>query len=145
MKDVVEVEIAAPVELVAERYSNPRNSAEWMTDLERYEPISGEQGDVGSRYRLLTTKHMDFVATVVARDLPDSVSLVLDSDEVGVSITTTFVALPSGRTRLVSAEDFKFKGLAARVVGLFARTGIHRAHREQMDAFKRYVEGTQLA
>jgi hypothetical protein len=143
MQDVVELEIEAPTEVVAERYSDPANSPKWMTDLKRYEPISGEQGEVGSKYRLLTTKELDFVATVVARDLPDSVVLLLDSPSVAVSINTTFAELPSGKTKLVSAEEFRFKSVLGRAASLFARRGIHKAHREQMRSFKRFVESDQ--
>jgi hypothetical protein len=145
MRDVVEVEIAAPREVVAERYSDPANSPKWMADLKSYEPISGEQGAVGSTYRLLTTKDMDFVATVVARDLPNSVELTLDSPGVTVSIDTKFVTLPSGGTRLVSTENFRFKSILGKASGLFARRGIRSAHYQQMEAFKRFVEHATAA
>jgi hypothetical protein len=144
MRDIVEVEVAAPVEAVARRFSDPANSSRWMIDLERYEPISGEQGAPGSKYRLVTTKDLDFVATVIARDLPNSSEIVLDSRGVTVSITTRFAASRSGGTRLVSTEEFRFKGLLAKAAGLFGRRGIREAHRQQIEAFKRFAEAQEV-
>ena len=139
MRDVVDIEIAAPVESVAERFSDPTNARRWMTDLERYEPISGLPGEPGSKYRLLTDK-LDFVATVVEKDLPRSLRLLLDARGVSVAIDARFAALPAGGTRLVSAEHFRFKGLRNKLGGLFARRAIRRVHRRQMEAFKKFVE-----
>jgi hypothetical protein len=143
MLDIVEVEIAAPPDVVAQRYSDPSNNPKWMTDLKHYEPISGERGGVGSKYRLSTRSGMNFVATVVRCDLPESVELLLESPSVAVSIKTTFEALPSGGTRLMSAEKFRFKSIIGKAGSLFARHGIKKAHTEQMAAFKRFVERDQ--
>ena len=110
-----------------------------ILDLERYEPLSGEQGMPGSTYRLVS-KDMTFVVTVVSRTLPDRVSLFLDSDSVTVSIDVEFAASSPRSTRLVSTEIFRFKGLLRRVFGLLARSSIHSVHRRQMEAFKRFAE-----
>jgi uncharacterized membrane protein len=53
MKSVVQVEINAPASEVATLFADPRNSPKWMLDLDRYEPVSGEQGMPGSTYRLV--------------------------------------------------------------------------------------------
>jgi hypothetical protein len=139
MRDVVQINIAASLGSVAQRFGDPRNSPRWMTDLKRYEPISGEQGAPGSKYRLVTDR-LDFVATVVEKKLPRSVKLRLEAPDVSVDIDATFSALPSGATRLVSTEEFSFRGLRGKVAGLFARRAIHRVHRRQMEAFKQFVE-----
>jgi hypothetical protein len=38
-----------------------------------------------------------------------------------------------------SEEQFTFKGIA-KLLGFIARPGIHKAHRQQMMAFKRFAE-----
>jgi len=142
MRDVVEVEIRAPQETVAELFSDPTQSTGWMEDLVRYEPITGAPGFPGSTYRLLSKSgRMDFVATVVSRELPNRVALVLESPSLLVSIDAAFTRAPSGATRLVSTEDFRFKRLLGKLTSVFAKPAIHAAHQNQMDAFKRFVEG----
>jgi len=51
MKSIVELDIVAPQERVAELFSDPRNLERWMDDA-AYEPMSGVPGEVGSTYRL---------------------------------------------------------------------------------------------
>jgi hypothetical protein len=144
MRDVVHVEIRAPQETVAELFSDPAQSTGWMEDLERYEPITGAPGFPGSTYRLVSKSgNMDFVATVVSRELPNHVNLVLESPVVHVSIDAAFKRAPSGATRLVSTEDFRFKSFFGKLTSVFAKPAIHAAHQKQMDAFKRFAEGAK--
>ena len=141
MKSVVRVELDAPQESVAGHYADPRNSTKWMVELERYVPLTGEPGMPGSTYRLVSDQpHLDFVATVIERRLPDEVRLRLDAPSLSVDVHVGFDSLPDDRTRLVSTEVFRFKGLFGRAMSLFARKSIHEAHLKQMKAFKAYAE-----
>jgi uncharacterized membrane protein len=143
MRSVAVLEIDAPREEVAARFADPRNSPKWMADLERYEAISGEPGAQGSRYQLVSEHpNLNFMATVVERQLPDRVRLSLDAPSLSVAIEVTFSQLPAGRTRIRSVENFRFKGLFGRAMALFARSSIHSAHLRQMEAFRRYAERT---
>jgi polyketide cyclase/dehydrase/lipid transport protein len=140
MKDIVTVDIAAAQAKVAALFADPANNPKWMEGLERYQPISGEPGAPGSTYRLVQQGgKLDFLAKVVVRDLPDEVRLTLDADSVAVRVRAQFLARANA-TRLVSTEQFKFKGLFGPVVGLLARRAIRRAHCTQMQAFKRFAE-----
>ena len=141
MKSVVELEINVPQTKAAELFADPENSLKWMDDLEKYEPISGPTGMPGSKYRLVPkTGNMVFVATVMARDLPDEVRLILEASNVVVSVNDRFVALSAETTRLVSEEVFSFKGMFNKIFGFFAGRKIKEAHRRHMEAFKRFTE-----
>jgi len=141
MKSVVEIDIDAPQQRVAALFADPSRSAEWMEDLELYEPIDGEPGAPGSIYRLVQKRGGAFVGTVVSRDLPREHQLYLDAPNVAVSIKGSFAALTPQRTRLTSEEEFDFKGgLFARLGGLLSRGAIQKAHLRQMQAFRRYAE-----
>ena len=48
MKSTVTVDIDAPQEMVAALLADPSKNVKWMDDIERSEPISGEQGMPGS-------------------------------------------------------------------------------------------------
>lgn len=141
MKDTVVVDINAPLEEVAALHANPATNTKWMDDVERYEPLSGEQGMPGSTYRLVPKQgSMVFTATVVNRNLPNALRLSLDASNVTVDVQAILSTLADGRTRLVSEEEFKFKGLWSRVFSLFARPAIRKAHRKHIEAFKRFAE-----
>jgi polyketide cyclase/dehydrase/lipid transport protein len=141
MKTKVVLDINAPQEKVAALFADPANNTKWMHDLERYEPLSGEQGMPGSTYRLIPKQgSMVFTATVVSRNLPDDLRLRLAASNVTVDVHATLSTLPDGRTRLVSEEEFTFKGFWSRLFGLFARRLIRKAHRKHIEAFKRFAE-----
>jgi len=142
VKSVVQVDIDLPRERLAALFADPTLSSKWMDDIARYEPISGQPGAPGSMYRLVPKNgDMVFVATVIANDLPNESRFRLDADKVTVAITARYLAVSSERSRLVSEEVFTFKGFAGKVGGFLARVAIHRAHRRQMEAFKRFAEG----
>ena len=141
MKDIVVVEINAPQQKVAALYADPENNTKWMDDVGRYEPLSGEPGMPGSTYRLIPKQgSMVFTATVVGRNLPHDLQLNLEASNVTVEVFGTFSTLTDGRTRLVSEEEFTFKGFWSRLFGLFARRSIRKAHRKHIEAFKRFAE-----
>jgi uncharacterized protein YndB with AHSA1/START domain len=143
MKSVLELEIAAPPERVADLFDDPETFPRWMDDLDRVELLNGGSGTrTGTRFRLVPKKgDLVFVGTVMGREAPHRSHLVLDAPTVSVSVTGTFTARSGGRTRLVSEETFMFKGLLGVVFGLLGSFAIKRAHRRHMEAFKRFAEG----
>ena len=140
MKDTVVVRINGPLEKVAELFADPSKNTSWMDDVERYEPLSGEQGMPGSTYRLIPRKGLlVFTVTVLERKLPREWRLRLEAASVAVEVHATLATLANGQTRLVSEEEFEFKGLA-KLFSLFARPAIRKAHRQHMEAFKQFAE-----
>jgi hypothetical protein len=79
VKSVIEIEIHVPRARLAALYADPKLNTRWMDDVERMEPISGQLGMPGSKYRLVPKKRdMVFVATVLVRNLPESRSYERD-------------------------------------------------------------------
>ena len=141
MKSTVELDIDLPQQQLAALFADPTLNTKWMDDVARYEPVSGQPGAPGSKYRLVPKKgDMVFVATVIANDLPNESRLRLDASTVMVSITAKYVALSPRTSRLISEEVFTFKSLGGKIMGLFGRTAISKAHRRHMEAFKRFAE-----
>lgn len=140
-KSVVEVEIGVPRDRVVELFTRPELIPEWMDDVARYEPVSGEPGTPGSQYRLVPRSgSMEFVATVLELNLPGEVRMRLDGSSATVLVTARFSALPSCRTRLVSEETFWFAGLFGTLFGPLALGVIRDAHHRHMEAFRRFAE-----
>jgi hypothetical protein len=141
VKSTVEVNIDLPQRRLAALFADPTFSTKWMDDIERYEPVSGQPGAPGSKYRLVPKDgNMVFVATVIANDLPNESRLVLEAPNVTVAITARYVAVSPHASRLVSEEVFTFKSLAGKIMGLFAGPAIRKVHRRHMEAFKRFAE-----
>lgn len=141
MKSVVELEIQAPRDHVAELFADPANNPKWMHDLDRCEPISGSPGTPGSTYRMVPKKgDMVFVATVLSRDLPEEVRLQLDGKGMVVSVTDRFRTTGPGVTTMLSVEEFRFRRMFGRVFGIVAQRSIRKAHRTHMECFKDFAE-----
>jgi hypothetical protein len=140
MTSVVEVDIDRAQADVAALMADPRNNTKWMDDVARVEPIDGELGTPGSTYRLVPREgNMVFVATVAARDT-DRLRLRLDASNVVVSVTSTLIETAPDRTRLISEEVFRFKGLFNTLFGFLAQASIKKVHRRHIEAFKRFAE-----
>ena len=141
MKSIVEIEINRPQKEAAELYADPRHTLEWMHDIARYEPLSGEPGIPGSTYRLVPKEgDMIFVAMVVERNLPNELKLHLEASDVDVDITGTFSSISPTRTKLISEEVFTFKGAEEETVSPSVKDDIKAAHRRHMEDFKHFAE-----
>jgi Polyketide cyclase / dehydrase and lipid transport len=141
VKSTVILEIDAPQSFVAVLFADPGRYPNWMKEIERCEPVSGELGMPGSTFRLVPKKGAtQFTVTVLRRDLPNEYQLRLDAFNVTVAVRGLLSALPDERTRLISQEEFRFSGLWRTAFGMLARGKMHAAHRRQMQAFKRFAE-----
>ena len=140
MKSIFEAKINIPQAKLAELYANPENNIKWMSDIERYEPISGTPGMPGSKYRLVPKKgNMVFTTTVISRDLPTELRLNLDGSNVSVLVTGTFIALSPEKTKFISEEVFTFKGIFNKMFGLLAQSAVRKAHHKHMNDFKEFA------
>ncbi len=142
MKSVIELEINAPQEKVAELFDNPQMFPLWMDDVERIEPVRTNSSIApGPTFRMVPKEgDLEFVGRVVRRDPPYRSRLVLHASNVTVAVKGTFVRLSDVETKLVSEETFSFKGLFGRLFGFLGRRSIRRAHRRHMESFKRFAE-----
>lgn len=137
----VELDVEASQEPLARAFAEPRNNPEWMDDVDRIEPLSGELGETGSTYRIVPKRgNRIFIASVTDRALPGELKLFLDSPHVSVSITDTFQRITDHKTKLISEEIFTFKNVFGKIAGFFGQHVIKRAHRRHMEAFKRFGE-----
>jgi uncharacterized protein YndB with AHSA1/START domain len=146
MKSIVEIEVNRPRQEVAALMADPGNMTKWMHDLERYEHIGGDFGMPGSQYRMVPKAgagQMRFVSTVTARNLPEQLTLKLESPMADIAITATFIALSGQTTKMISQEVFTFRGLFNKLFSTLGRRDIRRHHREHIESFKRFAEGAR--
>ena len=139
MKSVFETEVDIPQARLAELYANPENNIKWMPDVEKYEPISGTPGMVGSKYKLIPKKgNLVFTVTVISRNLPNEIRLHLEASSVNVLVVGKFIALSSEKTKFLSEEIFTFKGFN-KLFGFFAQGAVRKAHHKHMNSFKEFA------
>ena len=142
MKSVFEIEVNVPQEKLAELFAEPENYKKWMGDLEGFEIISGKPGMLGLKYRLMQkngNKKTDFIATVTASNLPNEFSMTIQEPDVAqVSVTGQFVALSADKTKLISKEEFKFKGISNKIGGLLYQQSIKGDHHHYTMNFKHF-------
>lgn len=142
MKSVVKLDIEASQDELAGLIFDPKASPRWMDDVQRIEPLGGKFGQAGSRYRLVPKDGgQGFVATVMLRQPPGRLRLVLDAQHFSVAVNTQLIKLSSRRTRLVSEQVFRFNGAFSAVYGFLARRTIQRNHRRHMESLKQVAEG----
>ena len=146
MKSVVKLDVEASRDELARLVSDPKSNPKWMDDIRRIEPVSGKLGATGSRYTLVPKDGgAPFVATVVGRDLPNRLRLMLDAPRVSVAVNIQLIKLSASHTRLVSEETFHFGSPISRIYGFLARRAIRRTHRRHMEALKRVAESGAAA
>jgi hypothetical protein len=137
----MKIDVEVPQARLAPLLADPELSTKWMDDVDRVEPISGLLGMQGSRYRLVPKPGgMEFVATVVGREIPAELRVSLEGRIVTVAVTARFAVISPTSTRLTHVQAFNFKGLFNRIGGLLARGSIKQAQRRHLEAFKRYAE-----
>jgi hypothetical protein len=141
LKSVIEVEIDRPLQDVAELFADPHNNTEWMQDVKRYEPVSGEQGLPGSTYRLVPKEgELMFLATVMKRNLPHELRVNFTAATVDMAMTARMAALSPTRTKLISEEEFTFKDSENEPVDSSVKEAIKANHRRHIEAFKHFAE-----
>jgi hypothetical protein len=144
MKSVFEIEVNVRQEKLAEMFADPENYKKWMGELEGYEIISGKPGMVGSKYRIIQKngdKKTDFIANVTSRNLPNEFSMTIEEPNVAqVSVTGQFIALSPEKTKFISKEEFKFKGISNKIGGLLYQRSIKGDHHSYTMNFKHFAE-----
>jgi hypothetical protein len=140
VKSTVVVDVDAPPKEVASLFADPSINVQWMHEIDRYEPISGKQGMPGSVYRLIPKHGATLYTATIVRRFPDQLYLNLEADNVSVEVHGIIRTLENGRTRLISKENFKFKGVWNKVYGVFAGPILRNVHRRHINAFKAFAE-----
>jgi uncharacterized protein YndB with AHSA1/START domain len=142
MKSVIELEINAPQDRVAELFDNPRMFPRWMDDVDRVEPLSNTSYlSLGADFRIVPkTGKRIFRGRLLRREPPYRSRLRLEAPTVSVDRRGTFIRLSDQRTKVISEEVIGFKGLIGRVRGMLGRRAMKRLHRRHMESFKRFVE-----
>ena len=142
MKYSVETEINKPREKVIELFDNVDNMYKWMEGLEKFEHLSGTPGQPGARSKLtfkMKNRQVEMVETVTARNLPKEFSGTYEVKGVYTEVKNYFYELPGGKTRYVTDQEFKFKGLM-KCIAFLAPGMFKKQSYKHLANFKKFAE-----
>lgn len=142
MKYTCKIEINRPIEQVIERFDSIDNMYKWMKGLQKIEPISGIQGEVGAKMKLtfqMGNRSMEMIETITVKDLPNEFSGTYDAQGVHNIVKNYFKVIDNDRTLYYTEQEFQFKGFM-KIIGLLFPGAFKRQSMKYLEDFKEFVE-----
>lgn len=142
MKYTCKIEINRPIEQVIERFDSIDNMYKWMKGLQKIEPISGIQGEVGAKMKLtfqMGKRSMEMIETITVKDLPNEFSGTYDAQGVHNIVKNYFKVIDNDRTLNYTEQEFQFKGFM-KIIGLLFPGAFKRQSMKYLEDFKEFVE-----
>ncbi|XVV17656.1 SRPBCC family protein [Actinoplanes sp. CA-131856] len=153
MKYTVSIEIALPRERVVTLLADPAHFPQWLRDLVRHEPLSGEHGQVGTTSRVVMRagkQEMECVETITRREpadldeVPGTPVVRFEREIVGGGMwsATRDRLTDAGpqRTLWQSENEFRFDSFIMRLVGLLMPGAFRKQSLQHMRDFKAFAE-----
>ncbi|MGW0178496.1 SRPBCC family protein [Nocardia sp. NPDC003345] len=158
MKYTVSIEIALPRERVVQLLADPAQTPKWLRGLVLHEPLSGVHGEVGttSRVVLRTGKRTAECTEKITRrepadlhEIPTESVVHFDREIVAEgmwsAVRDRFTEAGPETTLWVSDNEYRFKGLPMRVLGLLVPSAFRKQSLQHMQDFKEFAEqGTDI-
>ena len=113
MEYTLEIEIKLPRNEVVEKFDNPENMKHWQKGFVSMEHLGGEKGKTGATSKLIYKmgkREIEMIETITLIDLPEAFHLTFDAKNVYNIQENYFEELPSGDTKWISKNEFKFSG-----------------------------------
>jgi carbon monoxide dehydrogenase subunit G len=142
MKYTTEIEINKPIDQVIALFDNPDNLVKWMTGLKSFEHISGVPGQPGAKSKLIFgigNSEIEMIETITVRNLPLEFSGTYESRGILTIQKNSFVKLSDTRTKYISENETKFKGLL-KLMGLIMTGALKKQSLKYMSDFKNFAE-----
>lgn len=142
MKYKTEVIIDVPRDKVVEYFDSAENLKEWQPGFVSMELISGNKGEVGSKYRMkykMRNREVEMIETITRKELPERFDGTYEAKGVWNLMENHFEELPEGKTRWWSDVEFRFKGFM-KIMGWLMPGAFRKQSQKYADLFKEYVE-----
>jgi len=145
MKYTSEITINAPVDKVVELFDNPDHLSKWMKGLKSFETISGTQGEVGTKAKMMFQmgkREIEMIETITVRNLPEEFSGTYEAKGVFNIVRNKFQSLPDGKTKYISEQEFQFQGFM-KIIGFLFPKAFKKQSMQYLIDFKNFVETHQ--
>jgi hypothetical protein len=153
MKYTVSIEIAKPLEEVAQLLADPAHMPKWLRGLVLHEPLSGVHGQLGTRSRVvMQTGQQKFegIETITRREpadlrgIPKGSVVYYEREIVGEGMWSAarerLTEAGPNTTLWESENEYRFSGLLMRLVGLLMPGAFRKQSLQHMQDFKAFAE-----
>ena len=153
MKYTVSIEIALPLEEVAQLLADPAHIPKWLRGLVLHEPVNGIHGQLGTKSRVVMQsgqRKIECTETITRRDpadlhgIPKESVVHFDREIVGAgmwSVVRDRLTEANPETTLWESEsEYRFSSLLMRLVGLLMPGSFHKQSQQHMQDFKAFAE-----
>lgn len=153
MKYTISIEIAMPLEKVAQLLADPANIPKWLRGVVLHEPLSGVHGQVGTKSRVVMEmgqQQFEAIETITRRE-PTDLSMIpkgsvvhFEREIVGEGMWNAarerLTEVGPNTTLWVSENEYRFSGLLMRLVGLLMPGAFRKQSLQHMQDFKAFAE-----
>lgn len=142
MKYTVSIDINLPRSRVIELFDDTENLYKWQRGLQKFEPLSGEPGQLGAKSKLvfkMGKRDMELIETITKRDLPDAFNGTYEAKGVFNVVHNRFIETGPDKTRWESENEFRFRSLM-KVIGFLMKGAFPRQSLKYMQDFKAFAE-----
>jgi len=158
MKYTVSIEIAKPLEQVAQLLADPAHIPKWLRGVVLHEPLNGLHGQVGTKSRVVMEmgqQQFEATETITRREPADLRSIPkgrvvhfgreLVGEGMWSAVRDRLTEAGPNTTLWVSENEYRFSGLLMRLVGLLMPGTFRKQSLQHMQDFKAFAEhGTDV-
>ncbi|MBX7150937.1 SRPBCC family protein [bacterium] len=139
----VSVQIDQPITVVWEKFADENNMQHWMQGFKKIENVSGNPGEVGSKFRLTFDEngeevYVDEELLVLAEK--EKFAFSMDNEVLNGKGEFTFKAIDSNRTEMIYHNESEGKGLFWKSLLFLAQQQIIERNQNNFSAFKNFSE-----
>ncbi len=142
MEYTLDIEIKLPRNEVVEKFDKEENIKHWQKGFVSMEHLSGEKGKTGATSKLtykMGKREIEMIETITLHDLPEAMHLTFDAKNVYNIQENYFEELPSGNTKWVSKNEFKFSGFM-KLMGFLMPGAFKKQSYAYMEDFRAFAE-----
>ncbi|MFG1925451.1 SRPBCC family protein [Cryptosporangium sp. NPDC048952] len=158
MTYTVSIEIAVPLERVAQLLADPVQLPMWLRGLVVHEPLNGRHGQVGTESRVVLRmgqREFEAVETITRREPADLSSIPsgtvvhferkIVAEGMWSAARERLTEAGPGATLWESENEYRFGGFLMRFVGLVMPGAFRKQSRQHMNDFTEFAEhGTDV-
>jgi uncharacterized membrane protein len=139
----VSIDIDLPRDRVIELFDDPDNLPKWQTGLQKFEHVSGEQGQPGAVSKLtykMGNRTVELIETITKRDLPHEFNGRYSWSGGSNTLENRFIELAPDRTRWESTCAYKLTSPMMKLMGLLFRGKFKEQNMMFLRNFKAFAE-----
>ena len=153
MKYTVSIEIAMPLEAVAQLLADPAHLPKWLRGMVLHEPLNGLHGQVGTKSRVVLQmgqQKFEATETITRREPADMHAIPKGSvvhfereivaDGMWNAARERLTEASPDTTLWVSENEYRFSGLLMRLVGILMPGTFRKQSLQIMQDFKAFAE-----